>query len=325
MKKLWMLGATLMLSLVLTGCGDKEEAQQVVEPQEEVKEVVKEEVQPTEQTISYLGTDYTLTIPAQSIVAASLEAMEDAAVLGIKPTGVLEIAGAIPTYLADELAGAALIGDKKAPNAEAILTLNPDVIVGTSKWGEDVMSQMNKIATTLPYSHISTNWKENLVALGTISGKLDEANKIIADYDKKAEEAKAQVQEKLADEEVLVIRIRGGLMNVYPAGVYLNPVLYEDLGLKVPEVVTNATAQAEITLETLATLNPNAIFLQFETSENKDAATALDDLLKNPVFANLDASKNGKVFVNTIDPLAQGGTGWSKIKFLDAAVENLLK
>ena len=322
MKKLWMLGATLMLSLVLTACGDKEEAQPVEEPKEEVKEEV---VQPTEQTISYLGADYTVTVPAESIVAASLEAMEDAAILGIKPTGVLEIAGAIPTYLADELAGAALIGDKRTPNAEAILALDPDVIVGTSKWGEDVMSQMNKISTTLPYSHISANWKENLVALGTIAGKLDEANQIIADYDKKATEAKTQVQEKLSDEEVLIIRIRSGLMNIYPADVYLNPVLYADLGLKVPEVVAGVTAQAELTLETLASLNPDAIFIQFDTSENKDAATALDDLLKNPVFANLDATKNSKVFVNAVDPLAQGGTGWSKIKFLDAAVQNLLK
>ena len=31
------------------------------------------------------------------------------------------------------------------------------------------------------------------------------------------------------------------------------------------------------------------------------------------------------VLVNTITPLAQGGTAWSKVKFLDAAVEKLLK
>ncbi|MDZ7542551.1 ABC transporter substrate-binding protein, partial [Clostridium perfringens] len=98
-----------------------------------------------------------------------------------------------------------------------------------------------------------------------------------------------------------------------------------DLGLKVPEVVTQAKAQAELTLETLAEMNPDAIFLQFDDSENSDAPKALSELLENPIFKGLEASKNNKVFVNTIDPLAQGGTAWSKVRFLDAVVDNLLK
>ena len=114
-------------------------------------------------------------------------------------------------------------------------------------------------------------------------------------------------------------------MNIYPADVYLNPVLYTDLGLKVPDVVTQAKAQAELTIETLAEINPDAIFLQFEDSENKDVPESLNELLENPIFKSLEASKNNKVFVNTVEPLAQGGTAWSKVKFLDAVVDNLLK
>ena len=43
------------------------------------------------------------------------------------------------------------------------------------------------------------------------------------------------------------------------------------------------------------------------------------------MFQSLKASKEGPVFVDAIDPLAQGGTAWSKVKFLDAAVKDLLK
>jgi iron complex transport system substrate-binding protein len=39
----------------------------------------------------------------------------------------------------------------------------------------------------------------------------------------------------------------------------------------------------------------------------------------------VNAVKNNHVFVNAIDPLAQGGTAWSKVRFLDTAIENLLK
>ncbi|WP_322396196.1 ABC transporter substrate-binding protein, partial [Clostridium perfringens] len=130
------------------------------------------------------------------------------------------------------------------------------------------MTKLNKIAVTLPYSHISAIWKDNLLALAEITGKVEEGNKIISGYEEKASKTKEKLSNEYKDKDVLVIRIRRGLMYVYPADVYLNPVLYNDLGLKVPEVVTQAKAQAELTLETLAEMNPDAIFLQFDDSEN---------------------------------------------------------
>ena len=328
MKKRWGFGAAALLTLALAGCASGEEAstEKTEASQEETKTVTAEEkAEATTQTISYLGQDYTVPAEIDSIVAASLESMEDAAILGIKPTGVLQVGGAIPTYLAEDLAGAELIGDKREPNAESILALGPDVIVGTSKWPEEVAGKMNKIQITIPYSHISTNWKENLTVLAQLGGKEAEAKQIIADYEAKVAEAQSLSKEKLAEKEIVIIRIRGGLMYIYSKDTYLNPVLYEDLGAPVPEVIAQAKAQAEITLETLAEVNPDAIFLQFETSENADAPKSLEELQSNPIFKNLTASQNDQVFVNTIEPLAQGGTAWSKVKFLDAAYESLLK
>lgn len=327
MKKYWSVGAAALLVLTLAACGSGDktpETNTATETAQKTKDNESAAVE-TEKVISYLGTDYTFPNPAENIVAASLEAMEDAAALGVKPVGVLETAGEIPAYLATELKGATLVGDKKAPNAEVILNLEPDAIIGTSKWGEDTLAQMNKLATTLPYSHISTNWKDNLLAFGQLVDKETEAKKIISDYEDKAAEAKTALGEAAADKEALIIRVRGGVMNIYPAGVYLNPVLYEDLGLEVPEVLKKAEAQAELTLETLAEVDPDIIFLQFETSENTDAPNALEELKANPIFASLTAAKNGEVHVNTIAPLAQGGTAWSKAKFLDAAAEKLVK
>ncbi|MFJ5771728.1 ABC transporter substrate-binding protein [Psychrobacillus sp. NPDC093180] len=332
MRKYWFIGASALLALTLAACSDQEKeatakeekTEEVADVEQEAKTEVKEEAT-TEQTITYLGEDYVLPAQVNNIVAASLESMEDAAILGVKPVGVLEIAGEIPGYLAKELEGASLVGDKFAPNNEAILALDPDVILGSSKHGEDVVSSLNKIQTMIPYSHISTNWKENLRLLGQLTGKDAEAESIITDYDAKASEAKGKIQESLKDKSVLVVRIRQGSMCVYPAGVYLNPVIYEDLGVTVPEVITKTEAQAELSLEALAEINPDYIFLQFETSENTDNATALDDLLNNPIFKSVEAAKNDHVFVNAVDPLAQGGTAWSKVKFLDAAIEDLLK
>lgn len=321
-----MLGASALLALTLSACGNGEEATKEVKVEAEspsIETKQKNEVQ-AEQTITYLDQEYSLPAEINSIVAASLESMEDAAILGVKPVGVLAIANAIPSYLVDELEGASLVGDKFAPNNEAILGLNPDVILGSSKHGEEVVTALNKIQTMIPYSHISTNWKENLLLLGQLSGKEVEANTIISEYEEKSAEAKDQLKE-LKDKKVLVLRIRQGSINVYPENIYLNPVLYEDLGLAVPEAVAKAEAQSELALEGLAEINPDYIFLQFETTENKDNPAALEELLENPIFKSTEAVKNDHVFVNAVDPLAQGGTAWSKVKFLEAAITNLTK
>lgn len=317
--------APALLALSLAACGTDKAEESTTNNTAETSAAESQTEQAKTQTITYLGEKYELPAEVKNIVAASLESMEDAAMLGIKPVGVLEVGGKVPAYLASDFEGATLVGNKMEPNAEAILNLDPDVIVGTSKFPEETAEKLNKIQTMIPYSHISTNWKENLTLLAQLAGKEEDAKKIISDYEAKVADAQVKSKEQLADKEVLIIRVRGGVMYIYPAGVYLNPVLYEDLGAPVPEVITTAKAQAELSLETLAQVNPDAIFLQFEESENKDTPKALEELQKNPIFTSLKASQNNEIYVNAIDPLAQGGTAWSKVKFLDAAAEKLLK
>ncbi len=158
MKRYWAFDATALLVFALAGCGEKEKTSTetkenvVEETSGESKAAEKEAAK--EQSITYLGNEYVLPGKVENIVAASLESMEDAAILGIKPTGVLSIAGDIPTYLKTELEGATLIGDKREPNNEAILGLDPDVILGSSKYTEEVAAKLNKIQTMIPYSHI---------------------------------------------------------------------------------------------------------------------------------------------------------------------------
>ncbi|MCR8853783.1 ABC transporter substrate-binding protein [Lysinibacillus fusiformis] len=325
MNKYFKLCAPALLALSLAACVTDKAEESTSNNTAETSATESQTEQAKTQTITYLGEKYELPAEVINIVAASLESMEDAAMLGIKPVGVLEVGGKVPAYLASDFEGATLVGNKMEPNAEAILNLDPDVIVGTSKFPEETAEKLNKIQTMIPYSHISTNWKENLTVLAQLAGKEDDAKKIISDYEAKVADAQVKSKEQLADKEVLIIRVRGGVMYIYPAGVYLNPVLYEDLGAPVPEVITTAKAQAELSLETLAQVNPDAIFLQFEESENKDTPKALEELQKNPIFTSLKASQNNEIYVNAIDPLAQGGTAWSKVKFLDAAAEKLLK
>lgn len=331
MKKYRTLIGAAALTLMLAACGaDEEEATSTSAASTEVKteQVAKERVkeQATTQKVTYLGTEYEVPAQINTVIAASLEAMEDAAMLGVKPAGVISTGGdEIPSYLAKDLAGAVIVGNKKQPSAESMLALNPDVILGTSKWDEAQMQEYNKIATTFPYSHISTNWKDNLVLFGQLVGKEQEAQAQIEQYDKTLKEVQDEISSSDSkDKKVVIIRVRGGL-TVYPEAVYLNPSLYEDFGFNVPAELDDITAQSEITYETLAEWNPDMIFLQAANEENAENADIVKEILENPIFKSTTASKENQVYVNIIDPMAQGGTAWSKINFLNAFKENVLK
>ena len=318
-QKLFTLGMVTVLSVGLAACNSADKSSGEQKQALKVAETKKDE----KQKITYLGKEYTVPAKVKNIVTASLESMEDAAVLGIKPVGAITVGGKLPEYLAKDLEGAKSVGEKMQPNFETLLQLKPDVITSSSKFPPEAAEKFAKVAPTFPVSHISTNWEENLKLMGELSGKKDKAEKIIKDYKVDATKAKEKIGDKLKDKKVLVVRLRAGSLYLYPEGVYFNPVIYKDLGLTVPEQIKSVKAQEAISLEKFAEINPDYIFLQFEGSENKDNPKALEDLQSNPIWQSIIAVKDKKVFVNSVDPMAQGGTAWSKTAFLKAAEKNL--
>ncbi|AIK39247.1 iron-uptake system-binding protein [Bacillus pseudomycoides] len=319
-KKLFTLGMVTVLSVGLAACNSADKSSGEQKQESKATETKKDE----KRKITYLGKEYTVPAKVTNIVTASLESMEDAAVLGIKPVGAITIGGKLPANVAKDLEGAKSIGEKMQPNFETLLQLKPDVITSSTKFPPEASEKFTKVAPTFPISHVSTDWEDNLKLMGELSGKKDKAEKIIKDYKADAAKAKEKIGDKLKDKKVLVIRLRANNLYLYPEGVYFNPVIYKDLGLTVPEQIKAVKAQEKISLEKLAEVNPDYVFLQYEASEN-DKPKVLEELESNPIWQSMNAVKDKKVFVNTVDPIAQGGTAWSKTAFLKEVVKNLSK
>ncbi|WP_095995550.1 ABC transporter substrate-binding protein [Salipaludibacillus agaradhaerens] len=331
-----LLPLVLMMSVVLAACGNEETMNEegeaaspnntegnAAEQNNENHSGTDEAVEGEETTVTYLGEDYRVVVPTDKIVAASQEAMEDAAVLGITPIGAVAHAGEFPEYLGDAMSEATEIGDKMQPSNETLLQLEPDVILGTSKFQPEVVDNLTSVAPMIPISHIATHWKENLLVTAEITGKTEEAESIIEEYEADAAELSESLAKSLEDQQVIMVRIRSGNIFVYGEDVYFNPVLYSDLGLTVPGEVAAAESQEMITLEKLAEMNPNHIYVQFEETENADAPEALNELENNDIWNSIEAVKTDNVYVNAIDPLAAGGTAWSKTEFLNVVKETL--
>ncbi|WP_217556839.1 ABC transporter substrate-binding protein [Paenibacillus sp. GbtcB18] len=324
MKKTWVAAGLVAVTLLSSACGAQKEAAKTGGAEATKSPAATAAGTNETRKITYLGKEYTVPSKAERIVVAgSFESMEDALVLGVKPIGANSVGGKFPDMFKSITDKAESVGEKTQPNLETILKLKPDVILGSTKFPPEMMEKMNKVKVTLPISHVSTDWEANLNVLAELTGKQDKAKEAIEKYKKEAAAAKEKLGTSLKDKKVLAIRVRAGSIAIYPAGVFFNPSLYTDLGLAVPNEVKEAKAQQLISLEKLSEINPDYMFVQFSEDENKEQPKALEDLEKNPIWQSINAVKNKKMFVNVVDPLAQGGTSYSKIKFLEAALPKL--
>lgn len=322
-KKFLFISFIALFMLILAACGEKKAVEEKSSTDTPKEESTNEN---GTRTIEYLGESYEVPEKVERIVVTgAMEAMEDMVVLDVHPVGAIAIGSKFPELYASVTDKAESIGEKIKPNFEKILELNPDVILGSTKFPEEVQSKLEKIAPTILVSHISTNWESNLNLLAELTGKQADTEKILSTYKADIEAAKSTLTEKLQDQKVAAIRIRGGQAYVYPKEVFLNAVLYGELGLAVPNEVAKAKSQEAISVEQLADMNPDYLFVQFSTDENADAPNALEDFKKNPIIQNITAFKNDRVFVNVLDPLMEGGPAYSRIKFLEAIRQNLVK
>jgi len=331
-KKLGLLLTLICMLTVLAACGNQEDTAGGTVNSAQAESTATSSETDTNQaaegtrTIQYLDQEYTVPTDVQRIViTGSMEAMEDALVLDVHPVGAITFGGEFPEMYTSITDQAESIGQKIEPNFETILSLKPDIILGSTKFKPEVAEQLGKIAPFIQVSHIATNWEANLNLLAELTGKQDLAKQEIEQYRAALTTAQAELGDTLQNKKVVAVRIRNGQMYVYPESVFVNPILYNDLGFQVPAEIQAAKAQEAISVEKFAEMNPDVVFIQFEATENTDTPNALEDLKNNPILQKTTALQNNQAFVNVIDPLAEGGPAWSRIHFLEAAVEQLTK
>ncbi|WP_426445453.1 ABC transporter substrate-binding protein [Paenibacillus sp. S-38] len=322
MKKIWTIGAATLTLMTLMACGKAEPTAAVNTPSQQTgstPQAAGEPASTSTKVIQYGGKSY--TVPAQTqklVITGALESMEDALLLDVKPIGAITVGGVFPPLFAPITDKAEGIGEKSQPNLEAILKLKPDVILMSTKFPAETIEKMSKIATTIPVSHIASDWENNLGLLGELTGKQDKVTEVLAQYKADTAALKDKIGPVLKDKKVLAIRVRAGSMFVYPQDVFFNPSIYAELGAAVPDVVKQAKAQQNISLEKLSEINPDYLFVQFSEDENKETPKVFEELKSNPIFQSIQAVKTNHLYTNLVDPLTQGGTAYSKIKFLEA-------
>ncbi|QNK57687.1 ABC transporter substrate-binding protein [Paenibacillus sp. PAMC21692] len=288
--------------LIIGGCGgngnapangDKAATGSVASP----SPTASDETKPEARVVSTVNGD--VSIPAQPERIAATYYVGELAALGIKPAGAsTRLLPDQSPNLSEFTSGSADIG-QFPPNKEAIVALEPDLILATD-FDEVDYVDYSKIAPTVIIPWSADDVWAKLRAVAALLDKEEEAEVYISDYEEKAIAAREAVKGHVAEgETVSIIRFFGSSIRVY-GGRDVGHAFYEGLQLGMPAAIEaevaknpNFTSTEDISLENIPDYSADRIFV-LVTDEEGDRA--YKEAQKLAVWSNLPAVKNGKVY-----------------------------
>ncbi|MFF2015181.1 iron-hydroxamate ABC transporter substrate-binding protein [Paenibacillus sp. NPDC058177] len=237
-----------------------------------------------------------VSIPAnpQRVLASYLE--DHLVTLGVTPVAQWSVPNGIQEYLSPEL--------KEVPTIsydlplEAVTSFAPDLIIVDSESAvqNGLYDQYNKIAPTYVLGDaVNKDWRKALTTIGDLLGKGAEAAQAIKDYDQKAAEAKEKLASVAGGQSAAALWLVQKNFYLVDETRASGEVLYKDLGLASPNLVTEIPADQRatwnpISLEKLSELKADHIFLvNSDKSDNSE-------ILNSATWKSIPAVKAGHVY-----------------------------
>ena len=313
--------AAAALALVLTACGSSEN----VTPEANSSAAA----QPVSVTDAR-SKKVDLKAPATKVVGLEWGVVENLITLGVMPVGVADTKGYTAWVSAAKLdASAKDVGTRGESSVDAIVALNPDLIITTTDESPATITQMEKAAPVLVIrgadaKNAIPQMKTNLEMIAQAVGKTEQAKTLLADFDKKladgkqkiADAGKAGVAYTMADgyKEGSTISIR-----MYTSGSLLGAVANE-LGMKNAWTAAGDPdyGLAQTDLEGLTKLKDGEFLYIANTSDGGDVFGG--DLAKNAIWKNLPFVKTNNVH-RLSDGIWMFGGPKSTEQFIDATVQ----
>ncbi|MFX3646377.1 MAG: AraC family transcriptional regulator [Paenibacillus sp.] len=269
------------------------------------------------RTVSTIKGD--VVVPANPKRVVVLYLQGDVVALGVKPIATSDVYDG--AAYKSELEGVNALGTWFEPNPEAVIDLDPDLIIVPS---EETYMLLKDIAPTvyIPYEKLTT--EERLHDIASIFGKEQEAKMLITNLNNKVEESK----KTLADAGILdktISIVEGGLKGMviveskqFGRG---SQAVYEYLEMKAPDVVQSKIdvvsdeAGSNISMEVLPDYIGDYVF--------RSVYEGADNLTDNPIWSSIPAIKEGRLIEIDFDFFYYSDI-YSINKQLDFVVEKLL-
>jgi iron complex transport system substrate-binding protein len=306
--KLTAIIAAVFLLVTATACSNSSN--------KSVKSATNEQANgPVEaSTVEIVDVRGTVVVPVnpKNVVALDNRTFETLYDWGIELAAVPK--GVMPTdsaYVSDE--SVLDIGNHREPNLEIIAAVDPElVIIGQrfASYYEDIKAlvpnaavidlnfDVSEVAAT-PGENLVNGLKHSTIALGKIFDKKEEAEKLVADFDKARKDAKAAYN---GSETVMSVIVSGGNIGFSaPGSGRVWGPMYEIFGWT-PALEIGATSSNhqgdDISVEAIAQSNPDWLFVldrDAATTSAADVVPAKDVIDNSPALQNINAVTEGRI------------------------------
>lgn len=196
-----------------------------------------------------------------------------------------------PVYLEETLSGAKILGYsmQDTMDIEAVMNLKPDLII-ISTVQEKMYDQLQSIAPTVMIQLEALNWKDDIKTIAQIFGKEEQADVWLSEYETKSAEAGEKIKSAYGENKSYMAFLASGGQFFVFTGAGFGSVMYEDLGLKMPEGMPEQSdiSLPVVTYEGLAAIQADYIIVM-ATEEDREA------LLNNAIWKSLPAVQSGNV------------------------------
>lgn len=280
-------------------------------------------------TVATAMGDVTVPTAPKRVVVLDTAELDSAITLGVKPVGATRAdaeSGFLDYLPKDEVAGIADVGKIGAPNLEAVAALKPDLILTSKVRDGQRYAQLKKIAPTVMTETTGYPWKQNFATHADALGKVPEAKKVVAAYQKHAEKVTEALggAAKAKQLRTNIVRfVEGADTRVYGCQSYIGTIL-ADVGTGPTDVVDSSKdgMMIELSAEQINKADADALFYASYGSPEKSKEAQITG---GGLWKNLRAVKDGKSF-RVDDQLWIQGIGYTAAdKILDEMQQRLAK
>jgi iron complex transport system substrate-binding protein len=308
--------------LMIAGCGNHDAKENADKKKEVVQQAAAaskaESAASYPRTITHLSGKTIVEAKPLKIATPYISFVDYMAVLDTYPIagqGIEIIERNFPS-LSKRIAGKGIQDLGMEANLEKLLAVQPDLIIAAEDMKEQY-ERLSQIAPTVIFPQAG-EWRETLKQIAEVIGEEEKAEQVLAEFDRKS----AEYKEKLAfrqNESVLFTMYSGKEMFVMWNDGRFDP-FYKGLGLKPVEA---AQANGQITLESLAALNPDHLFV-INNWQNPIQGGVREAMKISKVWNSMNAVKNNRVY-KLADPSLPGPMALAKIDGIEEIMQAMGK
>ncbi|MEM9809462.1 MAG: iron-siderophore ABC transporter substrate-binding protein [Cyanobacteria bacterium P01_D01_bin.56] len=245
------------------------------------------------RTIEHAMGTTQIPVSPERIVVLDYAPLDTALALDILPIGRI-ILPTSPIY-PETIEDIAIVTEGTQPSLEAILTLKPDLILGSKIDAGQQYRRLSRIAPTVVARDNGRKggWQEHFRLHANALGKPEQAEQLLTAYQQRVEAIQSRLDQPLKTMTASVMTHWSGGVVAYTTHSFSGSVL-QDLGFERNPVQDKGRGHGiRLSKENLSAIDGDILFLMHQSTN--DDSIAKTEFIRDPLWSTLNVVKQGIV------------------------------